>query len=676
MNPYLRTSYRSDAKSWKNEYTFTISDFGGGLNNVEPENLIEDNQSVICKNLRFLNKNVMEKRPGIDYWNEEDYPDVEGKITWLDVFRPYLGEPMIVRATQTELYIGKEKVCDVSGDVCGCTFNGQYYFVDGKELRVFGNDRDADGQIYRDDWVVYKIIEEPIAHTKFPLFGDQIHVIEEGEEFAGFTKLYIDKFPEILSTGSPVYILGSSLGTESNYSGVVTNVVTEVEYGNTYYAVEVLPPVLPPKYNETSYRIRKNTPLFFYNPLDETYTQGEEVYDPEDGYAYYLPCENELADSYAGESYIPDNPNLITVHNNRLFISGDSTQPHGVYMSRTLQPLYFPSNAGLAVNPTGEEILDMFSFDGSLIVGRHSDIFVIYGSTEYQTDSDSAYRVQKMDVQCGFMSRRCGALLNNYYIYLGSDAKFYRLNTPTTLVEYVMTKPIDHKCDIYTQPIGLSKRSKITVNSVSYGNEVYFALNDEVVIVYNYDVMGFTYYDGWDASSLAVFDQRLLIGRSDGKLVHYLDYLFDNQSDKINYQYDMGRNHDYDKGINPYYDLGKSINAEYLSKRYIIYGNLFYKYFKQFLLTSYAFENIESHIIVDIIIDDLIHPLKPLISSEYIQTENPSKYRMGEMHLFKSNYYLADARGRSVQIHAYNNVPGEGMRIYDMNVIYTMRDVR
>ena len=44
-----------------------------------------------------------------------------------------------------------------------------------------------------------------------------------------------------------------------------------------------------------------------------------------------------------------------------------------------------------------------------------------------------------MDVSTGLMNSNCGALLNNFYIYLGYDGIFYKLNTPTTFVEYLMT---------------------------------------------------------------------------------------------------------------------------------------------------------------------------------------------------------------------------------------------
>ena len=65
MNPYRRTPYRLDTRGWIQERYFTLTNFSGGLNNVEPDNLIGDNESTDCMNMRFLDDVIMEKRHGI-----------------------------------------------------------------------------------------------------------------------------------------------------------------------------------------------------------------------------------------------------------------------------------------------------------------------------------------------------------------------------------------------------------------------------------------------------------------------------------------------------------------------------------------------------------------------------------------------------------------------------------
>ena len=88
MNPYRRTPYRLDTRGWIQERYFTLTNFSGGLNNVEPDNLIGDNESTDRKNMRFLDDVIMEKRHGIKL--VETYTKLSEPVTWLDVYRPLL----------------------------------------------------------------------------------------------------------------------------------------------------------------------------------------------------------------------------------------------------------------------------------------------------------------------------------------------------------------------------------------------------------------------------------------------------------------------------------------------------------------------------------------------------------------------------------------------------------
>jgi hypothetical protein len=325
-------------------------------------------------------------------------------------------------------------------------------------------------------------------------------------------------------------------------------------------------------------------------------------------------------------------------------------------MSKTSQPLYFPSGAGLTVKPDGNAIIDLVVFDNSLIIGRHNDMYVLYGSSEYQDISSDAYYIKQMDVSCGFMCSRCGALLNNYYIYLGYDGRFYKLNTPTTFVEYLMTAPLPHKCDIYASPIGIDRNTEVKVHAYPYRNEIYFCLNDNIVVVYNYDNMAYTYYVGWNSNSFTIYDNILLIGRTDGILAYYRD------------------------NENYFSDLGMPISCNYETKRFEIYNAISYKFFKQFLITSYAYSELElqSNINTSIEVDYITHKLDAPIPSNLSRFDNAyyDLNRFDATSLFKSWYYQLNIRGRTIKFKFDNSAINEGMRIYDVNVLYTMRDVR
>lgn len=131
MNPYRRTPYRLDTRGWIQERYFTLTNFSGGLNNVEPDNLIGDNESTDCMNMRFLDDVIMEKRHGIKLI--ETHTKLSEPVTWLDVYRPLLknndttldNNGKLVRGTSNALYIDNKKICDTNGDVRGVTYIGK-----------------------------------------------------------------------------------------------------------------------------------------------------------------------------------------------------------------------------------------------------------------------------------------------------------------------------------------------------------------------------------------------------------------------------------------------------------------------------------------------------------------------------------------------------------------------
>ena len=58
-NPYVRKPMPP-----RQEQIFTLSAFGGGLNNVETDTVFADNQASDTMNMRFLSAELMEKLAG------------------------------------------------------------------------------------------------------------------------------------------------------------------------------------------------------------------------------------------------------------------------------------------------------------------------------------------------------------------------------------------------------------------------------------------------------------------------------------------------------------------------------------------------------------------------------------------------------------------------------------
>ena len=204
--------------------------------------------------MRFIDDTIMEKRPGIRIYEENAYPSLTEKISWLDVYNPTLSDPKIVRGTSTALYIGDEKISDVEGDVMGATYVGKYYFVDGKSLRVYNNDK------------CYKIVREPI-----------VHATEDAKKDA--TTVIVDRLPEMAKVGDEVMILKASVGQEENF----TTKIKEIKKNDAAEQTEEAEKDEKETYTITLEKgltgdIIKTTPIFFYTPKDSKNVVGEEIW--------------------------------------------------------------------------------------------------------------------------------------------------------------------------------------------------------------------------------------------------------------------------------------------------------------------------------------------------------------------------------------------------------------
>lgn len=655
---YVRSPYRQGSKGWLNEGIFTLNNFGGGLNNVEADTVIADNQMCDTQNMKFVSQTLMEKRQGTVEYHPEIYHRLghvelpEGNlydaVIWTDKYEPLDGEPVFVQASSRSFYVGGAKICDLAGSTFkGVNYVGKYYFVDGKNIYVYN------GTTY------YKIISEPMGYL--------------AQDIAINTKdFYVDEIPAQTKVGDSVYFLSSTI---INYTGAdITRTITAIDTEAKKITVDTniitgASESIPHTKNG------KDTPVYMYVPLDTNYIMGEEVWDDANHLCYYKPCVNELADDYSGGSYIPNAPTIIVTHSNRLFVSGDDKSPNAVFMSGysavAPQPLHFPSSASVSVKPNGQSIIDLVVFDNSLIIGRHEDMFCLYGDSEYPKSvvpNGTPFYVKQLDVSTGFMSADCGSMLNNFYIYLGYDGRFYKLNTPTTFVEYLMTRPIEYKCDIYKAPIGMSIYSTFNMSSVAYRNEVWFSLSNGYTIIYNYDNMAFTYYTGLNASSFYTDGNVLYIGRFDGKFAYFCD------------------------GEDIYTDLDQPIVAKQYTKRYDFGSSANFKYFKRFMITSQTYDEILSSIDVNAEVD-YFYVFDATVSCETtIFNSNKSMFGISEWgdiftnkDIIKSKYTNLDIKGRTIQFRFDNDkvhvledgaVVGEPFRVYDINLMYSNRDVR
>ena len=112
---------------------FSLKDFSGGMNNRSDQ--IQDNEGAVVKNLMFADDTILETRYGQKYYSEKDYG---GEVVYIDEYRPFKDEPILVVATKDKIFFG-DKEYPIKGTPQGVTHFGKYYFSDGEKLKVYGN---------------------------------------------------------------------------------------------------------------------------------------------------------------------------------------------------------------------------------------------------------------------------------------------------------------------------------------------------------------------------------------------------------------------------------------------------------------------------------------------------------------------------------------------------------
>lgn len=385
-----------------------------------------------------------------------------------------------------------------------------------------------------------------------------------------------------------------------------------------------------------------------YIPNDISYTAGNMVITDE--YVWYEPCMNELDDEKAGENFLPNKPTNISVHNGQLCVCGDTEGNNVLFMSQQANPYYFPASHTFVLESTGDDIVDFFEFDTALVVGRHKDLWVIYGEGIYS--DTNAYRLSKVDAHTGFACTDCGALINNYYIYLGYDGVFYRLNTPTTYTEYLMTRPLNTDIDITKAPLNIVTKDIQSLSPIVYNNEVWFAFDGDTpkIIVYSFDNMCFTYYEGMNATYLYSNDVDVYIGRKDGIISKY---------DKTCYS-----------------DLGQGYQCRFVTKRFDFDSPANFKYFKQVKLTVSVRDDAYCSIYLRAIIDSYEREFNGAVEPNFTFGSATWGQVFSNVDVYHSQWQQLSNRGRNIQFEFYNNSVNQPMCVYEVSIPYTIRDIR
>lgn len=113
---------------------FSVSDFSGGLNNVDSYMEIANNESINLLNADiFREQGVVWQRGGTEYYDATDLTD---PITLLETH--FKDTPALIRATDDEIYSNTTKLADTNGRSQGTSFQKKFVFVDGGGIFVVG----------------------------------------------------------------------------------------------------------------------------------------------------------------------------------------------------------------------------------------------------------------------------------------------------------------------------------------------------------------------------------------------------------------------------------------------------------------------------------------------------------------------------------------------------------
>lgn len=120
---------------------FAFRNFTGGLNNITSDALLKDNEASDILNMTFNEEGTMEKRNGTKRYDSFNYGN---PIKFMDVFRTREGTDRLIVSTDSELFVDKVKLCNVTKSISGVNYLNNYYFVDSASIRIYGKFPQAD----------------------------------------------------------------------------------------------------------------------------------------------------------------------------------------------------------------------------------------------------------------------------------------------------------------------------------------------------------------------------------------------------------------------------------------------------------------------------------------------------------------------------------------------------
>lgn len=559
-----------------------INNFSGGMNNASEQLL--DNESRDILNMFFVDEVLMEKRLGQTYYDALtlEHASKVTPITFVDEFKPYKDNDMLVRASDYEIYFDNKLVSTVAGRVCGVNYNGKYLFVDGSNLYVYGKfPRSVSTHVGITG--VAKLSDIGLTSATTPYVNTPIVITGVAKSDTSGIKylnnnLIFDLNGTLITLGDASYAnigaivasIQAQLTADENTDVVVTESSNKIVItGGTDIDVII-------GAEQDAYVLMKVvSPTAGFVPLASPNVVGVTRYNYTTGNVCYEPCQYEVEDTSKGANEVPTTSTILLHHDGRLFSTGVVDDNDNVFISDSGNAYYFPATLPIQMPPNSDRVVGFCEFNDGVVVGRNNDIHVIVGKTNNPSLGLELFTCKKLNTHTGFAGRNCFANINSYLFYLGNDGVVYALSSINYESQNLITTIVSKQLDLFKAPINLTNDMLSNACAITNNNCFYLSFGN-VVMIYSYLNRAWTRFNNLYATSFYNKQNVLLWGRTDGTIAkfgtNYLDFIFPYQCYIYSKRYDMGI---------------PSV----------------YKYFKEFYIVAHAYDDYLSDIFVDFEID-------------------------------------------------------------------------
>ena len=378
-----------------------------------------------------------------------------------------------------------------------------------------------------------------------------------------------------------------------------------------------------------------SAPPYEYTPNPKPATKGEWREEHFDGHrwrAWYEPCQYELEDGYKGTNMQTNYCNMLIVHKDRLYATGNPDDPNMVYISDILNPFYFPASLPVQLPPDGDKINCMRIFSDKVIFGRDNDVYALSGNTN--RDTDESYSLKKINTHTGIVNNNSADVVHNFMFYVGTDGNCYKLKNTSTSETVLATSQLNQKVNFFEKPLykTVGDIRDCHTGYDPYNGEWWVQL-DDLSVIYNYQLMAWTVYSGTENIKLFTFKDKFLLGRPRSEIMYFDDY--------VNYDYD------YD-----YPELKLPIPCYWTSKDIDFGSPIRIKQIRDTYIVSEVYDNVRTDVKVKYDIDYVSIESESTVESEISLWDKAiwDKNRFISSNISRSLPIMVGRRGRTFKI--------------------------